>query len=229
VTWGLNPSVIGFVDRSILEMRLASMASELRSASNLQGALTAAKSLIESDISTTAASVRARTRYTVVVLGTGIPFPRCAANDLLPMYANAARPELVWADSQGAADWCNTARMQTPDDTLVGFQPGSDLNQNAQLVSAVDGIMALDALHGLGDVRVHTRLVSSDTAIRACGALCQDLFGGLTVADARSVGAFTLSLIALQGQGSFLDPGEPSGLEASMANIDTSEFTTFCQ
>lgn len=229
VTWGLNPSVIEFADRSILETRLASMPSELQKASNLQGALNAAKSVIESDIARTAASVRARTRYTVIVLGTGLPFPRCAANDTLPLYASPAQPELVWADAPGSGDWCNTTMMQPPDDTLPGFQPGSDLNQNAQLVSAVNGIMALDALHGLGDVRVHTRLVSSESSIRACGAICQDVLGRLTLPEARSVGAFTLSLIALQGQGSFLDPGEPSGLEASMASIDTSEFTTFCQ
>lgn len=230
VVFGLNPKVVGFNTPAELQGPTAALQSTLVGTPNLQGALAATRRLIEDDVASTAQSVRARTRYVVVVLGTGVPSPRCAANDALPMYATPTDPELVWADAPGLAEWCNLSQASLPSSQrLDGFVPGSALNQNAQLSDAVDAIIDLDRAYGLGDVRLHARLVFSARAVSACGPICNDLFGGLTVSQARSVGTFTSSLLALHGQGTFLDPGEPDALEVSMSTIDTAEFTTFCE
>lgn len=226
VTWGLESSVVPFTTAAMLEPRLSRLQSELAGASNLQGALVATKRLVEGDVLQTAESLRARSRYVVVVLSTGVPFPRCAADDELPIYANAGTPELVWADSPGAASWCSNPQ---PEPLGFEFVAKGDLNQNTQLRQAAANIVALDSVYGLGDVRVHTRLVLSAQAVTQCGAICQDVFGGLSVAEARAVGTYTLGQLSQYGQGSFVDPGEPSGLEATMSSIDTAEFTTFCE
>ncbi|MDP3504767.1 MAG: VWA domain-containing protein [Myxococcales bacterium] len=223
VSWGENPQVVPFVSGADPSLRIAvaELQNTLKRGSNLQGGLEAAKALIEQDVLTTAASVRARSRYVVVVLSTGIPFPRCAANDSMTEYASAARPELVWADSPGAGTWCNG---QNPE--VLGFTPGSSLNQNAQLFAAVDGMLALDTQYGLGDVRVFTRLLMNDANLAACGPICQDLFGPQSLADSRTMGTWLLTQLAQRGQGTFVDPGAPSNL--TLSDLDTSEFTTFC-
>lgn len=223
VSWGENPQVVPFVSGAdpSLRIALAELQSTLKRGSNLQGGLEAAKALIEQDVLTTAASVRARSRYVVVVLSTGVPYPRCAANDSMTEYASASRPELVWADSPGATTWCNG---QNPE--VLGFTPGSNLNQNAQLFAAVDGMLALDTQYGLGDVRVFTRLLMNDANLAACGPLCQDLFGPQSLADSRAMGTWLLTQLAQRGQGTFVDPGTPSNL--NLSDLDTSEFTTFC-
>lgn len=226
VTYGSNPKVIGFQPTNQPPpSELNNFQAQLTRTSNLQGALEAAKSLIEQDVQATAASVRARSRYVVVVLSTGIPFPRCSANDGLAQYASASQPQLVWADSSGAANFCNAVTPGDPDN-VDGFSAGSDLNQNAQLFAAVDGMLGLDAQYGLGDVRVFTRLLMNDANVAACGPICQDLFGRQSFADTRAMGTWLLGQLAQRGQGTFVDPGAPQQL--TLADIDTSEFTTFC-
>lgn len=227
VSYGTNPSVIPFTPVTQgVPSGVSTLQSTLGKGSNLQGALEATKALIEQDVQSTAASIRARSRYVVVVLSTGVPFPRCSSNDALSMYASAANPALPWADSLGAGTYCNGV-MPTDPDFITGFTAGGDLNQNAQLFGLVDGMLALDAQYGLGDVRVFTRLMMNDANLAACGPLCQDLFGPNTsFADTRSMGTWLLTQLATRGQGTFVDPGTPSML--SFADIDTSEFTTFC-
>jgi hypothetical protein len=224
VSWGLNPSVIPFSPTSAAPpAALSALQSNLGSGANLQSGLEAAKALIEQDVQATAASVRARSRYVVVVMSTGVPYPRCASNDTLTEYASAAHPERVWADSPGASSFCN---QTMPNPELLGFPPGTDLNQNAQLFATVDGLLALDAQYGLGDVRVFTRLLMNDAALAACGPICADLFGAQSAADTRTMGTWLLTQLAQRGQGAFVDPGAPSNL--SLSDIDTTEFTTFC-
>jgi hypothetical protein len=223
VSYGENPTVFPFSATSAgAPAGLGTLATNLERASNLQGALTATRQLIEQDVLSTPASIRARSRYVVVVLSTGVPFPRCSSNDGLSSYASAANPSLTWADSVGAGDFCN---IVTPD-VITGFTPGGDLNQNAQLFGLVDDLLAFDTQYGLGDVRVFTRLLMNDANVMACGPICQDLFGRQSLSDTRTMGTWLLSQLATRGQGSFVDPGTPAMLNVS--TIDTSEFTTFC-
>lgn len=227
VTFGLTPEVIGFGPGADLVPQLAPQQARLTSGSNLPAALGAARSLIDSDAQTLTATVRARTRYAVVLLGTGALYPRCARNDSLPVYASAVNPELVWADSPGAESWCNDPRPNEPEPLGPdAFYPGGDLNQNAQITGAVNRLLALDLQHGLGDIRVHARRVLSESAITACGPICNDVLGPGSLAETKVIADYTLNLVAQTGQGTYANPGEPSSLEVT--SIDTSEFTTFC-
>jgi hypothetical protein len=226
VSYGTNPSVIPFTPTtSGVPMGVAALQSTLGGSSNLQGALEATKQLIEQDVQNTAASIRARSRYVVVVLSTGIPYPRCSSNDTLATYASASNPSLVWADSAGSSTYCNSV-MPGDNDFITGFTAGGDLNQNEQLFGLVDGMLELDAQYGLGDVRVFTRLLMNEANLNACGPLCRDLLGPNSFADSRSMGTWLLTQFAARGQGTFVDPGTPAML--SFSGIDTSEFTTFC-
>lgn len=227
VSYGTNAAVIPFTPVTLgVPNGVGQLQSNLAKGSNLQGALEATKALIEQDVQNTAASIRARSRYVVVILSTGVPFPRCSSNDSLGTWASAANPALVWADSAGAGSYCNTPMTNDPD-PITTFTAGGDLNQNAQLFSLVDGMLALDAQYGLGDVRVFTRLLMNDANLAACGPICQDLFGvNTSFADTRTMGTWLLTQLATRGQGAFVDPGTPSML--SFSSVDTSEFTTFC-
>jgi uncharacterized protein YegL len=84
-------------------MGVAALQSTLGGSSNLQGALEATKQLIEQDVQNTAASIRARSRYVVVVLSTGIPYPRCSSNDTLATYASASNPRSCGPTPQAQA------------------------------------------------------------------------------------------------------------------------------
>jgi hypothetical protein len=196
--------------------------TDLGKASDLQGGLEAAKALLAQDMEAATPELRARTKYVVVVLSKGIPFPRCSANDSLLTYASPSDPSRTWADSPGAEDFCNHG-SSVPEESLPGFVPGGDRNQNAQLISAVESIVSLKGQFGVGDVRVHTALLFDSATLESCGGVCQDIGFG---SAGRNVGRYTLEQLALHGQGTFIDPGPPQQL--TLEGLDTSEFTHFC-
>lgn len=201
---------------------LVTLQSNLDKASDLQGGLELAAARLSADMEATSPEIRARSKYIVVVLSDGVPYPRCSANDALPSYASPSDPSGIWADSPSAESFCNSG-ASSPEDTLPSFVPGGDRNQNAQLVAAVENIVGLKSRYGVGDVRVHTALLFDGNAIASCGAICQDVALG---PPGRNVGRYTLQQLALHGQGTFVDPGSPQQL--SLSNLDTAEFTTFC-
>ncbi len=225
VSWGMNGVTVPFTSPSALEQSVLALQSNLVSGANLQAALLSTKRLIDADIAQSPAAVRGHTRYVVILLGTGLPSPRCSANDAMTIYANAAQPELTWADSDPA--FCN------PDpsgpEVLGPFIPGTDLNQNRQLRQAASDLAALGPVHHLGSLELHTRLVLDGQTLDACGPLCRDAFAGLTSAEVRAVGTYTLGQVAMYGRGTFADPGALTNLEGNVAAIDTRELTTFCE
>lgn len=203
-----------------------SLQSSLGTFGNLQSGLVATQELIEKDLLTLSDGARRRTRYVVVVLSSGIPSPRCSANDSLMQYATPLRPELVWADS--AQIPCNEEPpFGPPDLSVYRFRPGTDLNQTAQLDALADRFHLMEQWYGVPAISLHTRLVISERALNACGAFCAQLLPNrMTMSELRSVGRFVLGNLATRTGGTFVDPGEP-------ANLDLSEFTrmppaTFC-
>jgi hypothetical protein len=194
-------------------------------ASDLQGGLEAAETFMAQDMEATTPELRARTKYVVVVLSRGVPFPRCSANDSLLSYASPSDPSGTWADSFGAQAFCNTGASDEDSlpDSLPGFLPGEDRNQNWQLISAVDRIVDLKNRFGVGDVRVHTALLFDSATVESCGAPCQDIAYGTA---GRNIGSYTLEQLALHGQGTFIDPGSPQQL--TFDGVDTTEFPHFC-
>ncbi|MFZ5469726.1 MAG: hypothetical protein ACOZIN_09840 [Myxococcota bacterium] len=215
--------------------------SNLGSVSETQGALESAVARLEADILASAVAERQRTKYVIVILGTGVPSPRCSANDSLPAYASASQPDGVWPDSPPAtASLCNsnpdgglpsacdanTGMDPGGNPCIPGFTPGTDRNQNTQLLGPIDQLLAFKAKYGLGDIRVHTRLLFNSSTFQACGPLCDDIFG-MPPSDARTLGVWTLRQIAEgHGGGTFEDPGDPATL--SLSSIDVRSLATFC-
>lgn len=225
VSWGMNGVTVPFTTPRSLEQNVLALQSNLVSGSNLQAALASTKALIDADVGQSPVAARAHTRYLVVLLSTGVPFPRCAANDSLSIYANAGQPELTWADSDPA--FCNLD--PSGPEVLGPFIPGNDLNQNRQLRQAASDLAALAPVHHLGGLELHTRLVLDGATLDACGPICRDAFGGMSSAEVRAVGTYTLGQLAMYGRGTFADPGALTNLEGNVAAIDTRELTTFCE
>jgi hypothetical protein len=204
------------------------LGGKLGYASDLQGALDAARRFILADLQSSPVEERARTQYDVVLIGSGGAIT-CSANDALPSYASAQNPNGTWQDAYD--DMCNSGPLGSVCDPVYGFngyaclhesgfQLGGDRNQNAQLLNAVDALAQLGTFAQQG-VRVHTRLAYSLSTMQLCGVICQDLDPLFRNAqDARSVAAWRFQAMAAEGHGSFQDPGEPSGL--SVENVECS-------
>ena len=113
----------------------------------------------------------------------GLPHRRHAVSALLgerqpePATPTPTHPELTWADSLGAGDFCNLIDPDGPD-AITGFVPGTDRNQNYQLFSYVDQLMELKQQYNVGDIRLHTVLLFNEAGGAAPAApICQDIYG----------------------------------------------------
>ncbi|MFT3842887.1 MAG: VWA domain-containing protein [Myxococcaceae bacterium] len=150
--------------------------SQLGTASNFQAALELAQELITDDanqVALLAPEELQRTRYVLVMLTDGVPYPRCSSDDTQPNYASSLDPALIWADS---SSFCNDPD-QVDAGSIPNFVAGGDLNQNYQLHAAVDAINGLKTSLGVADVRFDYTLLFNAQAAQACGALCEDIYG----------------------------------------------------
>lgn len=222
---------------STLRTRVNSLQAELGKGTDYQGALATAYTKVLDDIAATSKShpeLLPRTRYIVVFLTDGTPFPRCAGEDNLPQYADDLHPELLWADSVGAGDFCNEIDPEDPD-AITGFVMGTDRNQNYQLFSYVNQLMELKQLYNIGDIRLNTVLLFNEEAVRACGPICQDLYGEyvrypgrVPVADgpaaARSIAEWVLRELANRGNGVYQRYLDFGGI--GLLNLGTLDYTS---
>ncbi|NVJ16999.1 cell-cell cohesion protein MtsD [Myxococcus sp. AM010] len=215
-----------------IDSYIEGLQSQLGKGTDYQGALSYAYSLISSDINAVAQSnpeLLPRTRYVVVFLTDGTPYPRCSATDNLSVYADPDNPDLTWADS--LVDFCN---LTNTTDQIDGFEVGTDRNQNYQLFSYVRRLMELKDQHNVGDLRMHTVLLFNQEAVRACGPICQDIYGvypGVAPAQypeaAKKIAAWLLRRFADIGNGvyqEFNDTGEISNL--GLGALDYSSFAS---
>lgn len=99
---------------------LRTLQAELGSANDLQRALTFIRDQLDAELMATVPDVRARTRYSVVLMSSGIPFPRCAANDALPQYATPSNPVGIWADDLVAPQFFQLQNPECYDAELPG-------------------------------------------------------------------------------------------------------------
>lgn len=211
---------------------VANLQANLGKGTDYQGALAAAYADIAQDIHNVEQQDPAllpRTRYVVVFLTDGTPYPRCSANDSLSIYADSNHPELTWADSSSAVEFCNELDADVRRDVfgdgspgtdeISSFAPGTDRNQNYQLFSYVDQLMELKETSNIGDIRLHTVLLFNRDAVEACNALgtnsagrplCEDLYGTYPNVPpdqypdaAKAIARWTLSQMALRGNGIF--------------------------
>ncbi len=211
------------------------LTTQLGTAMDLQGGLGLVKDQLEADLKATAPGLRAHTKYLVVLISTGVPFPQCSANDTATSYATPANPDGIWPDSRGAGDFCNVEMLGTCDPLrgtdsngqvcIPGFVAGSDRNQPAALQQQALDIAALRATYGAGEISLHTRMLFDASKIDACGSVCQDLLG-MPPSDALKVGTFVLQRLASTGGGTFVNPGVPQQLDLS--DLDTSSLRPTC-
>jgi hypothetical protein len=162
-----------------LDTYIGNLQSQLGKGTDYQGAISYAYSLISTDIMDLSRNRPAelpRTRYVVVFLTDGTPYPRCSANDNLSVYATPDTPDLTWADSSSAQEFCNLLDPDSPDN-IEGYVPGTDRNQNYQLFSYVRRLMELKDQYNVGDIRMHTILLFNQQAVTNCGPMCQDIYG----------------------------------------------------
>jgi hypothetical protein len=243
VPTGANPARFARPD-STLRTRINTLQAELGKGTDYQGALAYAYSLIASDIVITEASTPEklpRTRYVVVFITDGVPFPKCSANDNLTQYADDLNPDLTWSDSYGAgppdANFCNIIDPMDPD-AITGYVRGTDRNQNYQLFSYVKQIVDLKDQYNVGDVRLHTVLMFNEEAVRACGPICQDVYGqyvrwpgAVPVPDgpsaAKAIAAWTLQQLAQRGNGVYQEFSNFAGLaQLNLGALDYSSLAS---
>lgn len=212
--------------------RINDMQGSLGQGTDYQGAFAEAYDRIATDIQASPKSLLPRTRYVVVFLTDGTPFPRCAANDCAPSadYASPTQPDLIWPDSPGAGCvpppdpictdkyyddsncFCNTDQNAIDQTGLEAgtFSTGTDRNQNYQILDLVDRIMQLKDKYDIADIRVHSILLWNAGNIATLTLPeQQDLFGDMgsvadPVAAAHDVAEHLLREIAEQhGKGTY--------------------------
>jgi hypothetical protein len=209
----LNPTTM-----AQLQTQVSQLQGELGKGTDYQGALSYTYNLISADIANTQLTNPAllpRTRYVVVFLTDGTPYPKCAAPpqctplDPLPC-GDPTHPWLIWPDSSDAVDFCNGSSVgNNPSDTIQGFDGGVDRNQNYQLFAYVDELMTLKTQYNVGDVRLDTILLFNQTGVDACGTLCYGLYGdfspdpAINAADAEYVAGWLLQQMSTRGNGVF--------------------------
>lgn len=219
-----------------LRTRVNNLQSQLGKGTDYQGALAYTYALISSDINLTQQNNPAslpRTRYVVVFITDGVPYPKCSANDNLTQYADDLNPDLTWSDSIGSGDFCNLIDPDDPD-AITGFVSGTDRNQNYQLFSYVKQIVDLKDQNNVGDVRFHTVLMFNEEAVRNCGPICQDIYGEyvrwpgpVPVADgpvaAHAIAAWTLQQLAEKGNGVYQEFTDFAGIgQLNLGSLDYS-------
>lgn len=225
-----------------LSGRVNTLQAELGKGTDYQGALSYAYSLIASDITATqdqSPELLPRTRYVVVFLTDGVPFPKCAANDNLTQYADDLNPNLTWEDSFGAGDFCNQIDPDDPD-AITGFVAGTDRNQNYQLFSYVSQLMELKSQYNIGDIRLHTVLLFNQQAVDACGPICQDVYGRYVrwpgpvplaraegPAAAKRIARWTLQQLAQRGNGVYQEFNDFTGIgQLNLGALDYSSLAS---
>jgi Bacterial TSP3 repeat len=225
-----DPELLGRVDN---------LQRQLGKGTDYQGALATAYATVAADIAkvneTDPASLP-RTRYVVVFLTDGTPYPRCAGNDPvngdLTGYATPDQPDLIWPDSSGTGDYCNTIDPDDPD-AITGFVKGSDRNQNYQLFSYVDQLMELKKAYNIGDLRMHTVLLFNEAAVQICGLMCQDIYGtyaGVAApqfpAAAKKIASFVLRGMARRGNGVYQEFNNGDIQSLGLGALDYSDLSS---
>lgn len=213
-------------DPNSARVELRILQTQLEPWHDYQTSLTRARETIELDLRRMSERARSRTRYMVILLGSGLPAPRCSPSDALTLFASGSRPELVWADTNDAL--CNDPLYgQNFVDRPAGLSPGGAWNQNDELLGLASDLVAVGRFYGAASVELHTRLTVSERAIAACGSACDPFWpGGVRGSQVRQAGAWLLQRLAERGGGTFADPGEPQSL--SLLDLASKPVQTFC-
>jgi hypothetical protein len=130
-------------------------------------------------------------------------------------------------------EFCNLLDPSSPD-SIDGFEPGTDRNQNYQLFSYVRRLMELKDQYNVGDIRMHTVLLFNQEAVRLCGPICQDLYGtypGVAPADypqaAKRIASWLLRRFAEIGNGVYQEFNDTAEIgNMGLGALDYSSFAS---
>ncbi len=160
-------------------------------ATDYQGALATALTVLEQDMLSSGPAEVARTKYVVLFMSDGVPEPRCLAG---------------CDDDDGGV--CNTDRPIADEDYVDMAGPCPEYNQEHQLRAKVQDIMGLAEFHGAGSLSFNTVLLFADEDQIALA--CEDpLSFGYDRADALPL----LQALAEEGEGTFRDLNTSAELE----------------
>src|SRR3990172_116979 len=114
-----------------LPQRIRDLQADLGKGTDYEGALGRAYARIEADIQQTLRSSAAqlpRTKYVVILLTDGTPYPRCTTNDNMAadQYATVDHPERIWKDNP--ASFCNAKDEDNPNRDMPFYVRGTDRN-----------------------------------------------------------------------------------------------------
>lgn len=167
------------------------------SVTDYQGALATAFQILASDMLGTPPAELGRTKYVVLFLSDGDPFPDCCsqmsqASGLCQRAANIP--------------FCESPDQIRANPTQLPFlAAGEDYNQPHQIRAAVQDIMDLSQTFNVGELRLHTAFLFDPSLVGMLDANgCYSLGGGITLVcpdEARSL----LGMMATLGDGVFRD------------------------
>jgi Bacterial TSP3 repeat len=131
-----------------------------------QGALSRVKNLLSDDMAATAAqspSELPRTKYAVIFLTDGTPFPHCSKGD--PTKDNP--PDS--AACPGDPSTCTICQAGfSSANPFPGLTPGEDYNEPYQLVQLVNEMHTLADSHSVGDLKFHAIELQTPNAVQCC-------------------------------------------------------------
>lgn len=166
------------------------------SVTDYQGALARVKTILSDDMAAVAARRRTelpRTKYAVMFLTDGAPFPRCSIADP----ARNQPPDAPNCASQPST--CTICQVGGREDFFSGLVKGEDYNEPYQLSQIADEMHRLADTWGVGDLKVHTALLRVDNAAVCCpdcftddptGTVAESLLAAIAMPE-KGLGTFT--------------------------------------
>ena len=145
---------------------------DVDSVTDYQGALSRAATLMQDDILATQKSSRSelpRTKYAVLFLTDGTPFPHCSKAD--PTHNQP--PDLPGCDL-GNPDTCTICQRGGGVAGFPGLMKGDDYNEPYQLVQIVDGMHKFADAHSVGEFKFHAAQLKVDNAAICCPLCFED-------------------------------------------------------
>ncbi len=238
-----DSTIDGFIDN---------LQSTLGNGTDTQGVLDYARTAMAADMQGTAPDKLPRSRYIVVFLTDGTPYPRCTSTETLTGalpnadYANYDpfnAPYLTWMDdpqpptayclSQPAGNIDNGMAQNGNPPGVSGYTFGSDHNQNYQIFDTVNQMMSLKDEYHVAAVNIDTVLLLNPQAVQLCGLICQDLYGtypGLNASQFSqatfSVASWLLANMARIGNGVFQAFTNGQIQNLSLAGLDYASFAS---
>ncbi len=226
--------------------------STLGNGTDTQGVLDFARTAMAADMQASPKDQLPRSRYVVVFLTDGTPYPRCTATQTLTSslpnadYANYDpfnAPWLTWMDDpQPPTAYCisqpngmidNGMAMNGNPPGVNGYTFGTDRNQNYQIFDTVNQMMSLKTEYDVAAVNLDTVLILNPLAVQLCGLICQDLYGtypGLNASQFSqatfSVASWLLSNMARIGNGVFQAFTNGQIQNLSLAGLDYASFAS---